>query len=535
MTILRNVLGVGFATLASRLLGFLRDTLIASVLGAGPVADAFVVALRLPNMFRRLFAEGAFAAAFVPGFVALRAEAGGDAARRFAGWAAVLLFAAVSALTVAVWVWAEPIVGLLAPGWVGDPAKTALAADLTRLTFPYLAGVTGVALLGGMLAADRRFLAAAFAPVVFNLALIAVLIAARLAAEPAGPRVGALLAGTVAFAGAAQLVLLVVVARRAGALPRIATPVPVDALRRFARALLPGLVAGGFVEINAVVATVIASAEPGAVSWLYYADRLYQLPLGLVGIAVGQVLLPEIAEAAVRRDPAVHDVQNRALEFACVLVLPAAVGLILLADPIVGVLFRRGAFAAADAEAAAHALAIMTIGLPAAVAVRLFSAAHWGRGDTRTPMAVGIAAVAVNLALALALRSTLGWTAVAWAGAAAMWSNALLLFVTLRRGGGWRFDAAARRRLPRIALAAAGMGAVVIGLGRLGFDGLAAAPDLATRLFGLAVPILVGMAVHAGLLLALGGVDAGLLGRLRAGRRRRGGGEVSCEPPKDRA
>ncbi|NLH80754.1 MAG: murein biosynthesis integral membrane protein MurJ, partial [Phyllobacteriaceae bacterium] len=498
MTILRNVLGVGFATLASRLLGFLRDTLIASVLGAGPVADAFVMALRLPNLFRRLFAEGAFAAAFVPSFVALRAEEGGDAARRFAGAAAVVLVAAVLALTVAVWIWAEPIVALLAPGWADDPEKIGLAARFTRLTFPYLAGVTVVALLGGLLAADRRFLAAAFAPVLFNLALIAVLLGARLAGEPPGSRIGTALAATVAAAGVAQMLLLVVVAHRAGALPRFAAPIPVAALRRFGRALGPGLVAGGFVEINIVVATAIASIEPGAVSWLYYADRLYQLPLGLVGIAVGQVLLPEIADAAVRRDPAVHDVQNRALEFASALVLPAAVGLVLLADPIVDVLFRRGAFSAADVDAAARALAILAIGLPAAVAVRLFSAAHWGRGDTRTPMLCGVAAVVLNVALALALRPLFGWIAVAWAGSAAVSANALLLLATLRRGGGWRFDAVARRRLPRIGLAALGMGAVVIGLDRAGLDAFVAAPELAPRLLGLAALILAGMAAHAG-------------------------------------
>lgn len=533
MTILRNALGVGLATLASRLLGFLRDGLIAMVLGAGPVADAFVVAMRLPNLFRRLFAEGAFAAAFVPAYMAERAERGADTARRFAGAALVALLLVVGPLTVLVWSEAEAVVGVVAPGWSTDPVRTVLAAEFVRLTFAYLAGVSVVALLGGMLAADRRFLAAAFAPVLLNLLFVAVLVALVVLGPVEAGHAGRILSITYAAAGFLQAAFLLAAAARADALPRLTVPRASPALGRLARAFGPGLVAGGFAEISVVVATMIASVDPGAVSWLYYADRLYQLPLGLVGIAIGQVLLPEIAAAP---DPAAaHDVQNRALEFALALALPAAVGLALLADPIVAVLFRRGAFSATDATACATALAIAAPGLPAAVAIRVFAAAHFGRGDTRTPMIFGVVAIAASIALALSLRPSLGWIAVAVAGTAAVWINAIFLAANLGRRGDWRLDASARRRLPRIVLAAAVMAIVVFALARAGLGAFAvSAAPVGARAMAIAVPIVVGIAVHGGLLVFLGVVAPGDL--LRGAHPRAGSGdEPACEAPADRA
>jgi putative peptidoglycan lipid II flippase len=534
VTILRNALGVGVATLASRLLGFLRDGLIAMVLGAGPVADAFVVAMRLPNLFRRLFAEGAFAAAFVPTYMAERGERGEEAARRFAGTAFLALLAVVALLTALVWSETAAVVRLVAPGWRADPVKAALAADFVRLTFGYLAGITVVAFFAGLLAADRRFLAAALAPVLLNLVFVAVLLGLVAAAPVAAERAGRILAFAYAAAGLLQAAAVFAVAARAGAVPRFGRPAASPALARFARALGPGLLAGGFAEINVVVATMIASVDPGAVSWLYYADRLYQLPLGLVGIAVGQVLLPEIAATA--RDPATaHAVQNRAFEFALALTLPAAIGLALLADPIVAVLFRRGAFVASDAAACAAALAIVAPGLPAAVAIRVFSAAHFGRGDTGAPMRFGLVAIAVSIALALALRPLLGWIAVAVAGTAAAWINAALLGANLHRRGDWRLDAAARRRLPRIALAAAVMAIVVVALDRAGLGAFAVSEaGVGARAFALAVPIAVGIAVHGGLLVAFGVVAPAEIGRLRrvAEARR---DEPACGTPSDRA
>lgn len=518
MTILRNVLGVGAATLASRLLGFLRDGLIAVVLGAGPVADAFVVAMRLPNLFRRLFAEGAFAAAFVPAFMALRAERGHEAARRFAGASLLALLVVVGALTLVVWTWSETVVGLIAPGWRDDASKMMLAAEFARITFAYLAGVTVVALLGGMLAAERRFFAAAFAPVLLNLAFVVVLVGILIDGAVAPEEAGRVLSLAYAGAGLLQAAFVAAAAARAGALPRFSVPRSDPALAAFARTLGPGLVAGGLAEIYVVVATMIASADPGAVSWLYYADRLYQLPLGLVGIAIGQVLLPEIADVAGRDPVRALGVQNRAFEFALATALPAAVGLALLADPIVAVLFRRGAFTATDATACAAALTIAALGLPAAVALRVLAAAHFGRGDTRTPMRLGLVAIAANVALALALRPWLGWIAVAVAASAGLWLNAVLLVANLTRRGDWVFDAEARRRVPRIVVSAAAMGVVVFLCGRLGLAAVAEEEgDGTIRILALAALVGIGVAVHAA-----GLAVSGLLGAGGGLRRRRG-------------
>lgn len=531
MTILRNAVVVGSATLLSRLLGFLRDGLVAAVLGSGPIADAFVVALRLPNLFRRLFAEGAFAAAFVPAYVALREEAGEEAARRFAGRALVVLAVVTSVLTVATWIWAEPLVAVLAPGWVDDPNRLATAAALTRLTFPYLIGIAVVALLGGQLAAEKRFLAVGLTPVILNLLLIAALVGLIVLAVPSGLLAGRLLSATVAIAGVVQALFVFAVAARAGILPRLARPDRSPALRKLGRAVLPGLFAGGFAELSLVVGTMIASIEPGAVAWLYYADRLYQLPLGIVGIAIGQVLLPEITEAVMNRPAAtVHRVQNRAFEAALALALPAAVGLALLATPIVAVLFERGAFTAADTAATARALTAFALGLPAFVGIRVLTAAHWGRGDTVTPMIHGLVAVAVNIALALALRPALGWVAVAWATAAAAWANLALLAAALIRSGHWRFDGESRRRLPRLLAAALAMGAGVAALRPLGVDGLLAAPSTSARLAGLGLLVAGGIAVYAGLVVLTRAIDLAALGRAR-----RRDEDVACEDPSDRA
>lgn len=534
MSLFANVLTVGGATLVSRVLGFARDGLLAAAFGSGPVADAFFVAFRLPNLFRRLFAEGAFSAAFVPLLVAVRAEEGRDAGRRFAGEAAVLLFAAVLALTVPAMIFAPEIVALLAPGFADDPDKLALTAGLARLCFPYLACVSMVALVAGVLGAEKRFLAAAAAPILLNLVMIAALAGLLVFAVPPGVLAGRVAATAVTVAGLAQVALLAVAAVRAGVFPRPVRPRRSERLARLGRALLPGLLAGGLAEINLVVATMIASIEDGAVSWLWYADRLHQLPLGIVGIAVGQVLLPEIADVlAGERRAEVHAVQNRALEFALALAVPAAVALALLAEPIVSVLFRRGAFGDADVVETVRALVVLAAGLPAFVAVKVLSPGFWGRGDTRTPMLIGAAVVAVNLALALALRPLVGWVAVAAAATAGGWVNAGLLWTVLLRRDHWRIDAAFAHRLPRLLLAALAMGATVALAAGLATPALAVAAGTTLRVATLAGLVVLGLAVYAGLVAALRVVDLAALARAR--RRDHHVSPPTCPPPADRA
>jgi putative peptidoglycan lipid II flippase len=528
MSFARNVLTVSGATLASRILGFARDTMIAAVLGTSVVADAFFVAFRLPNLFRRLFAEGAFASAFVPLLVRTRDEIGADEARRTTAAALIALSAAVGLFTALAMVFAPALVGVLAPGFSAEPEKFALTVRLARICLPYLAAVSIAALFAGILAAERRFFAAAIAPVTLNLVFIAVLIG--LLRRPTGGAEidGVFLAAAVVVAGLVQLALLVAATAAAGSLPAVRAPRFDARVGRFGRLLVPGVIAGGLAEINVVVGTMIASVEPGAVSWLYYADRLYQLPLGVVGIAIGQVLLPEIADGLTGDDDG-RPVRmlSRALEAALALALPAAVALFLLARPIVAVLFERGAFGGVDAVETARAIAAFAVGLPAFVLVKVFSPAFFAREDTRTPMLAGGVGVAVNLAVALAAFPFVGWIAVAWATAAAGWVNALVLAGLLLRRRHWRVDPLLVRRLPRLTLAAATMGAVV-GLGAAGAGvRLAAETPLLARASALGLLVVLGVGVHAGLLWAFGVVDSTTFRRRRA--------DPPCSEPSDAA
>lgn len=535
MSLFRNVLTVGGATLVSRVLGFARDTLIAATLGGGAAADAFIVAFRLPNLFRRLFAEGAFAAAFVPLFVRRRAEAGEAAARRFAGEALAGLTAAVVAVTALAMVFAPTLVDLLAPGFVADPGKRDLAILLARICLPYLPAITVVALLSGLMNADRRFLVPALAPVVLNLVLIGALLGLA-GGGIVGPAAATALAWGVAAAGVAQVGLLAVAVMRAGLTPDRTAPRLTPEIRRLVRLGLPGVLAGAMSEINVVVGTMLASTTAGAVSWLYYADRLYQLPLGVVGIAIGQVLLPEITRrVAAGETAATSEVQNRALEFALVPALPAAAALMLLADPIVRVLFERGAFTAADGTAAARALAIFAAGLPAFVLVRVFAPAFYAREDTATPMVIGGLAVGVNVVLSLALLPVVGWIAVAIATATAGWVNAGLLFGRLVGRGHWRGDATARRRLPRLLLATAAMAAVVGGAHAGLEPAFAAGSGFATKAAALAGLVGLGLVVHGGLVVLLGVVDTARPRGFAAAPRDASPSEASCSRPADRA
>ncbi|MDK9695910.1 MAG: murein biosynthesis integral membrane protein MurJ [Siculibacillus sp.] len=535
MSLLRNVLTVGGATLVSRVAGFLRDTGLAAVLGSGPAADAFLVALRLPNLFRRLFAEGAFAAAFVPVHVRRRAEAGEAAARRFTGEALAGLVVVVVVVTLVAMLVAPQLVDLLAPGFAADPGKRDLTIRLARICLPYLALVTVVALVSGPMIADRRFLVPSLAPVVLNAGLIAALLFILVAGGFDHDRAAILLAWAVVAGGVAQVALLAVAVVRAGLAPPLVAPRLSPEIRRLVRLGLPGLLGGAISEINLIVGTVIASATTGAVSWLYYADRLYQLPLGVVGIAVGQVLLPEIAHRLGEGGPdAGRDVQNRALEFALALALPAALALALLAEPIVSVLFERGAFTAADRLAAARALEIFAFGLPAFVLVRVFTPVFQAREDTMTPMLIGGVAVAVNAALALAFAPVIGWLAVALATVAAGWVNAVMLLIRLRTRRLWHFDAVLVRRLPRLAVAALAMAVVVHLAHGLVEPWLALGRSALVRSGTLAGLVGLGVAVHAGLIFATGVVDGA---RPRFFRRREGDRhhDASCPRPEDRA
>lgn len=508
---LRGVLTVGGWTMASRTLGFARDMLIAARLGAGPVADAFFVALQLPNLFRRLFGEGAFAAAFVPAFAGTLAREGRAAARDLAERMSGLMALWLALLTGLGMVFMPEVLAVLVPGFLERPAKFALTVELSRITLPYLWFICLTALVAGALNGLEKFAAAAAAPVLFNLLGIAALLGLTpFVATPAHA-----LAWGVTASGAAQLALVLVAIRAAG--------MPLNPFRRprltpGVRAVLwkmgPGLVGAGAFYINQFVSVVIASLLPtGAVSYLYYADRLGQLPLGVIGAAVGTALLPLLSrQLRTGQALSAHRSMNRALEIALALSLPAAVGLALAATPIVAALFERGAFDAAATAQTAPTLAAYALGIPAFVLVKALAPGFFARGDTTTPVAVGLVTVAANIALNLALMGPFAHVGIALGTSLAAWINALALAALLARRGQLVLDRPFRRRAPRLLLASVLMGAALLAL-------QAALPRSLPEL--LVVPLVVGAGgiVFLAVAQALGALD---LREVRRLLRRRG-------------
>lgn len=454
MSMLRNFATVGGATASSRLLGFMRDMLIAAALGTGPVADAFVVAFRFPNLFRRLFAEGAFNAAFIPLFSRTLEGEGRARAARFAGEAATVLLLILLLLT-AVFEIAMPVLMLgLAPGFVTDPAKFDLTVLLTRIAFPYLTLVSLLALISGVLNGLGRFAAAAFAPTLLNVVLIGVLLIILAMGWANTRQAGiALTIGTV-IGGIAQLAMVWIALRRANFSIPLLRPRLTPAVHRLVSLAVPGLIAGGVTQINIVVGTMIASLSAGAVSYLYYADRLYQLPLGIVGVAIGVVLLPDISRRLRANDVAgtLH-AQNRAIEFSLLLTLPAAAALIIIPAEIIAALFQRGAFAAADTAQTAPAVMAFAAGLPAFVLNKVFSPAFFAREDTRTPMRYAIIGVVINVVLSLALFPFFAHIGIALASTIAGWVNTALLARALLRDHALVVDQRLKTKLGRCVLA----------------------------------------------------------------------------------
>lgn len=459
MSLYRGFLTVGGLTAVSRIFGFLRDVLLAAVMGTGWVADAFFVSFRFPNLFRSLFAEGAFNSAFVPLFSKrLRAE-GNASARAFAEQALAVLLFGVAVTVIAAEIFMPYLVRLIAPGFSADPEKFRLAVLLTRITFPYLICMSLVALTAGILNALGKFSAPAATPIILNLVLIVVTLGAAAAGFYDQPQAGIVQAWGVAIAGFAQLFYVAWAARGLGMDPGFLRPRLTPDIRRLLILAVPGLITGGINQVNIFIGTMIASLQASAVSFLYYADRIYQLPLGMVGIAIGVVLLPDLTRKLADHDEeAANASQNRSLEFALLLTVPAAVALIVIPQPVIQVLFQRGSFSADDTVAVSAALSAFAFGLPAFVMTKVFLPGFFAREDTATPMWFAIVAVAVNILGSLAMFFVIGHVGIAIATSLSGWANATLLAMTLVRRGHFRLDTSSRRRVPLILLASAAMG-----------------------------------------------------------------------------
>jgi putative peptidoglycan lipid II flippase len=480
---IRSFLTVSVGTLASRLLGFARDAMMAALLGAGPVADAFLIAFQLVNVVRRLLTEGALNAALVPAWLRVRETAGAVAAAAFAGRVLGTVSAALIAAAAVIGLLMPVVIAALAPGFVGHKTLQ-LAVDDARLMLPYLA----------------------FAgPATVMLALISVMTALLVwRQDPA--TAATIIAATVGIAGLLQLLILLL--RRGGG--SVATPLRISFdpdMRGFLGKAVPGMIASSGPQLLVVGGAILASSSPSAVSWLYFASRLVELPLGIVGVAMGTVLVPELTHALRGNDRiAIAQASSRGLELALGLALPATLGLMVLSGPIVRLLFEHGVFTPADTAATAHALMWLALGLPAQVLIKALSPAFFAREDTLTPLLAVLKGFAIAIVLSVVLGHIFGPSGIAAAIALGAWSSAFALVRRVAATFGFSIDADARRRLPRITVAALIMGGLLWLVATFALPLTADTHGLAQALV-LLILIGGGIAVY-GLHLALFGVVA---------------------------
>ena len=493
MSFARAVRTVAGLTMVSRVLGFVRDLLTADMLGAGPMADAFVVAFKLPNLFRRLFAEGAFSVTFVPLFAKKAQAEGQNAAARFAEDAQAMLLALLVPLTIALLLFMPLVMEVLAPGFERGSGRYALAVELCRITFPYLTLISITALQGGVLNALDRYGPFATAPILFNLSLIVGLLL-----TPFFPTAAHALSWGEFAAGIVQVAWMMGSCRRAGIWLKPRWPRMTPEIKRLFVLMGPAAVGAGAVQINIFIDTMIGSLLPaGSIAHLYYAERLYQLPLGVIGVAVGTALLPALARH-VRADdrPGAKKLEARAIEASLLLSLPAATALMVAGRPIMIALFARGAFSPENAIQTAGALAAYSAGIPAYVLAKTLSTAYYAREDTKTPLKFSLITVALNtiFALSFVLILHFGIVGISAATGVTAWINVLMLGWGLRRRGLLGFDERLKFVVPRIMLATLVMAAALYAIEQP-LDGWWAAGTL-YRGAGLLLLVGGGLAVY---------------------------------------
>jgi putative peptidoglycan lipid II flippase len=492
---------IGGLTLVSRIAGFAREMLMSRIMGASDAADAFLVSFRLPNTFRRLFGEGAFSAGFVPLFSQRLHGPGGEVdAKQFSEEVLAVFLPTLIIFTLVFQVIMGPFVALLS-GYAGD--KLDLATFLTRITFPYLILISLVSLFSGILNSLTRFTAAAFAPALLNLAMLVALIFV-----PVGGSVTATaLAIAVTVGGVIQLALLIIATRRAGISLKLTKPKITPAVRQFTRVVVPATLGAGVYQISAFIDTFfLGRLGTGAMSYFNYADRLNQLPLGVIGAALGTAILPQVSRhvGANEPDKAAH-VQGQAAELAMLLCLPAALALSAAAQPLVTALFQGGEFTHQDAAISALVLSIIVLGLPAYVLVKVLTPGFYSRQDTATPVKTAAFVLVANIALNFLLIPPYGIAGLAAAMAIASWLNCVILYVILHRRGHFRIERWLASRIARQLVAGIAMVAALL-LIRHGLTGWFAG-SLGHRLVGIAALVGGGMAVYFPLVWVLGGTD----------------------------
>jgi putative peptidoglycan lipid II flippase len=498
----RGILTFGGFTLLSRLAGFARDIVMAAILGAGPLADAFVVAQRLPNHFRAIFAEGAFNAAFVPAYAHLRGGAGDLAARRFADRIFTMLLIVQAVLLALALLFMPQVVALLAPGFADDPERRTLAIELTRITFPYLLLITVVTLYGAILNVMNRYASAAAAPILLNLSIIVALALAAFF-----PTAGHAAAWGVLIAGVLEVLLLAIDASRQGVLPRLTWPQFDADVRAFFKALGPATLGSMGPQIAVLADTIIGSfLATGALAALYYADRLNQLPIGVIGVAAGTVLLPTMSKLLAAGDEqAAARAQQRVFNLTLLLTIPFVAAFLVVPDTIMRAMFARGAFSAADAANAAATLAAYAVGLLPFVLIRSAVATFQARKDTATPAKAALIGVGANLAAKLALAGTLAQTGLALATALGAWVNLLIVLWLAARRNYVTFDRTLQLALVKFALAGLLLAAALWAASRFAAPALLADIRTGREELTLALLVATGALTYGAAILALFG------------------------------
>jgi len=508
MSLVKSTLTVGSFTMLSRVTGFLRDVIMANLIGASWLSDAFFVAFKLPNFFRRLFAEGAFNAAFIPSFSSILTADGRKAAVDFAGEVMSVLFLVLlllNAVFIVLMPWITPV---FAPGFADSAEKFDLTVTLSQITFPYILFISLVSLLGGILNSMGKFAAPAASPILLNLCMIAGMVWLTNTPTPAHA-----LAISVLVAGIVQFAWLVMACMRAGCMPGLFLPRITPQVKTMLLLMAPAALGSGVQQLNLLVDVIIASHIPDAVSYLYYADRITELPIGVIGVAIGTVLLPLLSKYIKAGElDAARQQMNRGLELVLLFGIPATAALLVIAEPIIRVLYYHGAFGERDMAATTMALMAFTTGLPAYLAVKVFAPGFYANHDTKTPFKIAMVCVVVNLVLNLALIGPLKHVGMALATAIASWVNLALMAGILHKRGMFVPDALLKKRLLKM-----GAAAKIMALALFLMDTVAApfyVQGTLVRTVTLLVVISAGMLVYGSMVIALKAYDANMMDRI---------------------
>jgi putative peptidoglycan lipid II flippase len=457
MNLIASTSTFGFFTLISRLLGYVRDVLIAIFLGTSIFADAFFVAFRLPNTFRRLFAEGTFNAAFVPSYAAELATSKVDA-DDFAKNIFNLLFFILFFLVLVAEIFMPQLIFLIAPGFYKDPEKLKLAIDLSRITFPFLFFISLASFFGAILNSHNKFAAAAAAPIILNILLIGSLFFSQLV----NINDVVILSYAVSLAGLLQFIVLLLFVRKKF-MPILIIKIKInEKVKFFFKKLLPSIFSSGVTQINILVGTIIASFQTGAVSYLYYADRVYQINLAVAGIAVGTVMLPTLSKHIKNKNfKETINLQNRALELCLLLSIPASVALVLASNQIITSLFGYGSFNADSVNNTAIALTFFAFGVPAFSMLKIFSNFFFARNDTKTPFYLSVISVTLNIIISISLFNRYGFVIIPIATSISSWINVLMHYYFIKKKDLHVFDSKFIYKFPRILLSVVVMGIVL--------------------------------------------------------------------------